>query len=68
MIKTMMFKKLWKLRDAEDKCRALSIQSDETIREREEETKLMDEAKNRQANDEARKIVKIRPTHDEDMA
>ena len=37
MIKTMLFKKLWKLRDAEDKFRALSIQSDQTKKEREEE-------------------------------
>ena len=80
MIKTMMFKKLWKLRDAEDRFRSLSIQSDQTKKEREEEKKLVDEAKDRQAKDEgkcryrvkgppwARKIVKIRPTHDEDVA
>ena len=80
MIKTMMFKKLWKLRDAEDRFLSLSIQSDQTKKEREEEKKLVDEAKDRQAKDEgkcryrvkgppwARKIVKIRPTHDEDVA
>ena len=80
MIKTRMFKKLWKLRDAEDIYRTLSIQSDQTKKEREDEKKLLDEAKNRQANDAgnckyrvkgppwARKIVKIRPAHDEDVA
>ena len=37
IIKTIMFKKLWKLRDAEDTFRALSIQSNQTKKEREEE-------------------------------
>ena len=68
------------MRDADDKFRTLSIQSDETKKEREEEKKLLYEAKNRQANDAgnckyrvkgppwARTIVKIRPAHDEDVA
>ena len=33
----MVFNKLWKLRDAEDKFRTLSIQSDQIKKEREEE-------------------------------
>ena len=37
IIKTIMFKTLWKLRDAEDTFPALSIQSDQTKKEREEE-------------------------------
>ena len=37
MIKTVMFKKVWKLRDAEDNFRALSVQSDQTKKERDEE-------------------------------
>ena len=37
IIKTMMFKKVWKVGDAEDRFRTLSIQSDRTKKEREEE-------------------------------
>ena len=71
MIKTMMFKKLWRLGYAEDKFRTLSIQSDR-LKRKGRKKKLLDEAKDRQASDEgncryrvkgppwARKVVKIR--------
>ena len=42
--KSRLFKQLWKLRDADEKFRALSIQNDLTKKEREEEKKLMNEA------------------------
>ena len=41
--KSRLFKQLWKLRDADEKFRALSIQNDLTKKER-EENKLMNEA------------------------
>ena len=45
--KVRLFKKLWKLRDATESYRGLSIQNDLTKKEREEENKLLDEAMGR---------------------
>ena len=45
--KTQLFKNLWKLRDADAKFNCLRIQNDLTKKEREDEKKLVDEAKAR---------------------
>ena len=44
-IKEGLFKRLWKLGEAEDKYKKLSIQQDWTKKEREEENKLHEEAR-----------------------
>ena len=49
--KVRLFKKLWKLRDATESYRGLSIQNDLTKKEREEEKKLLDEARVNEALD-----------------
>ena len=49
--KVRLFKKLWKLRDATESYRGLSIQNDLTKKEREEENKLLDEARANEALD-----------------
>ncbi len=46
-----LFKKLWKLRYATESYRGLSIQNDLTKNEREEENKLLDEARANEALD-----------------
>ena len=46
-----LFKKLWTLRDATDSYKGLSIQNDLTKKEREEEGKLLDEARANEALD-----------------
>ena len=78
--KSRLFKQLWKLRDADEKFRALSLQNDLTKKEREGEKKLMNEAKANEANEGgncqyrvrgppwARKVVKLRSTRDEEAA
>ena len=43
--KVRLFKKLWKLLDVTDSYKGLSIQNDLTKKEREEENKLLDEAR-----------------------
>ena len=73
--KVRLFKKLWKLRDATDNYKGLSIQNqnDLTKKEREEEKKLLDEARANEALDGgktrfrvrgppwARRIVRMKP-------
>ena len=75
--KVGLFKNLWKLREAEEKYKTLSIQHDLTKKEREEERKLMEESRAREARDEgkhkyrvrgppwARKIVQLKPKRTE---
>ena len=72
--KTQLFKNLWKLRDADAKLNCLIIQNYLTKKEREDEKKLVDEAKAKEASTAgnsryrvrgppwARRVVKLRPT------
>ena len=72
--KTQLFKNLWKLRDADAKFNCLRIQNDLTKKEREDEKKLVDAAKAKEASTGgnsryrvrgppwARRVVKMRAT------
>ena len=72
-----LFKRLWKLGEAEDKYKKLSIQQDWTKKEREEEQKLYEEAHAKETTSGgthryrvrgppwARKVVQIIPKRDE---
>ena len=58
--KMELFKRLSNLRDAEDKYKCISIQHDLTKKEREEGTKLPEEARTKEINDEGKWLYRVR--------